>query len=187
MASARLLLGLRIKYGETTPLKTCSELKATITVERGRPAKDFIVNPFVTKLLKTKRIKPGFKFGHIKLRYYPDFNLLESLAHYPYPLLFPSEAPKRGYGGSGIATTIETRVLEEAKSRYPKIRTFKNFAPSERRSKQLSKIGLTQSELWEKIKFSRYRRLLRKKLAKDLRAARTPIKVQTPHRRKKHF
>ncbi len=187
MASARLLLGLKISYGETTPLKSFSELKATITVEMGRPAKDFIVNPFVTKLLRTKRINPGFKLGYIKLRYYPDFNLLESLAHYPYPLLHQREAPKRGYSRSGIATTIETRVIEEAKRRYPKIKDFKSYAPSEKRREQLGKIGLTYLETWEGAKFQRYRRLLRRKLAKDLRAARTPVKVQNTPRRKKHL
>lgn len=160
-------LGLVLTYsssqGESPVLLAFAEIGF------GTKSRDFITSPEIREAIMKTKLPLEAKFGKFMLVNDPPTKELMFISYYPHPTNkgLPGEFSKLG-----IASAIETRIIQVAKKRFPNTTHIVHYDPMSYRVNQLLKRGHTIEEIKSKIEIKEFEKKLRAKRAQDIRKAR---------------
>jgi len=160
------VLGLKVEYPEK--LNGRSLLVVIVKIALGTRSKDFITSQHIRGVLAGARSHHIINFGKFLLVHDHSRKNIEFMAYYPHP---PLGTEPGFFKGAGIASALETRVIQIAKGHFPNATHITHMQPSPHRITQLLKRGHQLDEL-HRLEIKEFEAKLRKKRVTDLLKAR---------------
>lgn len=186
-------LGLAIEYehrhydgSERTGKDFTKEiLEAKISTRISSPSQTFITTPKLRSTLSEYKYPVGKEFGRIKFTYHKKSRLLEYSLYFPLPIDPVSiglgrnrEVADPKFTKKGIASMIETKVLDHAIKLFPRATKVSIYKPQIAMRRRIRALGINYKE---QIKLKEFRTTLRGKVAKDIRTARAKRPLALRH------